>query len=70
MVKEIQRYYRARFWSNKEKCEKVMTFRADNKPNAYDHARHVATVEDFGVMEVKFLDYKEPPECGKLKKVY
>lgn len=62
-MKEVQRYYRATFANGAS-----MTFRADNESNAWDHAAHVAYVEELGAVRfVKFIGRTEPENCGAIQ---
>lgn len=59
-MKEIQRYYIALFTEGAS-----MSFRADNKELAQDHADHVAFVENLGkTKKITFIGREEPADCG------
>jgi hypothetical protein len=67
-MKEIQRYYVAKF--NAAGTFRTMSFRADNKQLAHDHASHVARDAGIGeVHAVHFIGRTEPQDCGVIKAI-
>ncbi len=70
-MNEVNRYYQAFFvkQENGTTVRHSLTFRADNKGNAHDHATHVAYANNLGsVAHVAYLGRIEPPAFGELKR--